>query len=100
MDMGIEIHQVYANRNRDLPASFHQKMRSHAGSTGKAFTFTEVRVVDDQGNECSPEAGVYESPHIMVGYWNRPEANAETLVDGWLPETKMDEDGFRRSLTE
>ncbi len=23
-------------------------------------------------------------PHVMLGYWNRPEATAETIVDGWL----------------
>ena len=22
--------------------------------------------------------------HIMAGYWNRPEATAETIIDGWL----------------
>ena len=33
----------------------------------------------------------------MLGYWNRPEANAETLVDGWLKTgdvATMDSDGF------
>jgi acyl-CoA synthetase (AMP-forming)/AMP-acid ligase II len=33
----------------------------------------------------------------MVGYWNRPEANEEALVNGWLKTgdvATMDEDGF------
>ena len=24
------------------------------------------------------------APHVMLGYWNRPEATAEAIVDGWL----------------
>jgi|TARA_Y100000817_G_scaffold140879_1_gene110418 acyl-CoA synthetase (AMP-forming)/AMP-acid ligase II len=101
-DMGIEIHQVYGLTETCGPACIisSEDAVTRAGSTGKAFTFTEVRVVDDQGNECAPgEAGEVEvkGPHIMVGYWNRPEANAETLVDGWLKTgdvATMDEDGF------
>ena len=36
-------------------------------------------------------------PHIMLGYWNRPEATAETIVDGWLKTgdiAVVDDDGF------
>ena len=101
-DMGIEIHQVYGLTETCGPACIisSEDAVTRAGSTGKAFTFTEVRVVDESGNECKPdEAGEVQvkGPHIMLGYWNRPEANAETLIDGWLKTgdvATMDSDGF------
>jgi len=36
-------------------------------------------------------------PQVIRGYWNRPEANAETFVDGWLRTGdlgKLDEEGY------
>jgi acyl-CoA synthetase (AMP-forming)/AMP-acid ligase II len=71
-----------------------------AGSTGRAFFFTEARVVDQDGKDVSVgESGevLVSGPHIMVGYWNRPEATAEAVVDGWLHTgdvATIDEDGF------
>jgi acyl-CoA synthetase (AMP-forming)/AMP-acid ligase II len=71
-----------------------------AGSTGKAFYFTEVRVVDEDGNDCAPgEPGevLVKGPHIMEGYWNRPDATDEAIVDGWLHTgdiATMDDEGF------
>ena len=35
-------------------------------------------------------------PHVFGGYWNHPNATAETLVDGWLHTSDLarrDEDG-------
>ena len=61
---------------------------------------TDVRVVDDQGRDVPPgEPGqvLLRGAHNMVGYWNRPEATAETLRDGWLHTGDiaiMDEDGY------
>ncbi len=70
------------------------------GSTGKAMLYTEVRVVDEEGNDAAVgETGevLFRAPHLMKEYWNRPDATAETIVDGWLRTgdiALIDEDGF------
>jgi len=73
---------------------------THPGSTGRGYFFTDVKIVDDKGVECPRgERGevLMRGKHIMVGYWNRPDATSETLVDGWLHSGDvgvMDDDGF------
>ena len=70
------------------------------GSTGKATIVTELRVVDGRGEDLPPgEEGeiLLQSPATMVGYWQRPEETAQTLVDGWLHTGDLgylDEDGY------
>ena len=101
--MGIEIHQVYGLTETCGPGCLISPDDAlvRAGSTGKAFFHTEVRVVDEQGNDCgSEESGevLIRGPHIMLGYWNRPEATAEAIdADGWLKTgdiALLDADGF------
>ena len=59
-----------------------------------------MRIVDDDLNELAPgEYGeiVVKGPNVMQGYYNNPEATAETIVDGWLHTGDMgyvDEDGY------
>jgi len=48
---------------------------------------SEARVVDLDGRDVAPgEVGelILRGESVMKGYWNRPEATAETLRDGWL----------------
>jgi long-chain acyl-CoA synthetase len=57
------------------------------GSAGRARPGIEVRIVGDDGAPVpAGEVGelVVRGPSVMTGYWRRPEATAETIVDGWL----------------
>lgn len=59
------------------------------GTIGMPVPSTEVRIVDDNGNTLPPGPDhvgeiVARGPQIMKGYWQRPEATAETVKDGWL----------------
>ena len=57
------------------------------GSAGTIRTDVEVRCVDGEGGLLPPgQEGeiVARGDIVMQGYWNNPEATAETLRDGWL----------------
>ena len=100
--LDIEIQQVYGLTETCGPACLitSADALTRAGSTGKAFYFTDVRVVDADGVDCAPgEPGevLVRGPHIMVGYWNRPDATAEAIVDDWFHTgdiATIDADGF------
>jgi acyl-CoA synthetase (AMP-forming)/AMP-acid ligase II len=61
---------------------------------------SQVKIVDDNGNELGinmPGELVTKGPHMMEGYWRRPEETKKTIVDGWLytgDMAEIDEDGF------
>jgi long-chain acyl-CoA synthetase len=69
-------------------------------STGRALPIMQVAVCDESGAEL-PRGQVgeirFRGPNLFRGYWNKPEATAETLVDGWLRTGdlgRMDDEGF------
>ncbi|MBE8949576.1 MAG: AMP-binding protein [Quinella sp. 3Q1] len=71
------------------------------GSCGKLLEGTEVRLVDEDGNDVAPgEVGevLVRGGQVMLGYWNNPKATAEALdADGWLHTGdvgKVDADGY------
>lgn len=70
------------------------------GSNGVAFVNTEARVVDAEGEDvAADEIGeiVLRGETIMKGYWNRPEATAEAIRDGWLHTgdlARIDSEGY------
>jgi long-chain acyl-CoA synthetase len=75
-------------------------------SVGRAIPGTETMVLREDGTPVGPgETGVLyvRGPHVMVGYWRKPEQTAEMIVEGPLPGERMlcaqdhftvDEDGF------
>ena len=73
---------------------------SHPTSTGRGTPILQVSIQDPEGNELpAGERGeiCFKGPHLIRGYWNRPDATAETIVDGWLRTGdlgRIDEEGF------
>ena len=70
------------------------------GSAGKPLMHTEVKVVDDEGQELPwGEVGelYIKGPNITPGYWNNPEATKNSFEDGWLKTgdaARFDDEGF------
>ncbi|MBI2170286.1 MAG: AMP-binding protein [Actinobacteria bacterium] len=69
-------------------------------SVGPPVPVCEVRVVGDDGADV-PLGEVGElwikGPNVVTGYWNRPDATAETITDGWLHSgdvARLDDEGF------
>jgi fatty-acyl-CoA synthase len=58
-----------------------------AGSVGRPVFHSEARIVDEGDQDVGvDEVGelILAGPHVCSGYWNRPEATAEALRDGWF----------------
>ena len=70
------------------------------GSCGRPFFHTELRVVDDSGQDLAPgEKGevLLRAPNMMKGYLNRPQETAAAIINGWLHTGdigKLDDEGF------
>ena len=83
-----------------LPASDHVPGSPRLASCGLPVFGSQVKVVDPDGRECAPgDVGeiVMRGPMIMKGYYNRPEATAESIRDGFFHSGDagyMDQDGY------
>lgn len=71
------------------------------GTVGPVVPETEVRVVDEDGQELAQgEKGELwvRGPQVMLGYWEKPEANREALTDdGWFKTgdyVQIDDEGY------
>jgi long-chain acyl-CoA synthetase len=74
--------------------------KQKAGSVGTALYGYEMKIIDENMEELPRgEIGdiIVQGENIMQGYLGRPEATAETIVNGWLLTGDMgymDEEGF------
>ncbi len=65
----------------------HPRWRERLASVGTAHSCVEVRVADAAGLPMPVgETGeiLVRGDTVMLGYWNNPDATADTLRDGWL----------------
>lgn len=59
----------------------------HNGSIGVPVPNTDIKIIKEDGTEAAiGEAGELwvKGEQVMQGYWQRPEASAEVIKDGWM----------------
>ena len=82
------------------PAITGSDYLSHPTSTGRASWPMMVEVRDENLKPVpTGQSGEiwFFGPMLIRGYWNRPDATAETIVDGWLRSGdlgRLDADGY------
>jgi long-chain acyl-CoA synthetase len=70
-------------------------------SCGPAVPVTDLKIMTLEGDRELPTGEVGElwcrGPQVVRGYWNKPEATAQTFVDGWVKTgdlARLDDEGF------
>jgi long-chain acyl-CoA synthetase len=75
--IGIPVYQVYGLTESTAIITIDDTRRVQPGRVGRAIAGCELRVTEQGELLC-------RGPNVFLGYWNRPEATAAVLRDGWL----------------
>jgi acyl-CoA synthetase (AMP-forming)/AMP-acid ligase II len=85
---GIPLSQVYGQTEAVLTAMmFPHEASQRIGFAGRPLIGTQIRITSSDGRECATgEVGeiLIRGPQVMREYWNKSEATAEAVVNGWL----------------
>ena len=103
--MGCGFTQLYGltetiGAGTNLPNEGHDISKGKLRSCGVPWPGALVRTVDERGEPTAAgEVGeiVIKAPFVMKGYWNKPEATADAIRDGWFHTGDagyFDEDGY------
>ncbi len=114
--LGAPMHLEYKKRiNDELPGRYYELYGLTEGfmtvldrndapckleSVGSPMPFSEMRIVDPNGNECKTgEVGEIcgRGPMLMPGYYKQPELTKQAIINGWLHTGDagyVDEDGY------
>ena len=70
-------------------------------SCGPPVPVSDIRIMSEDGAQEMPVGAVGElwarGPQIVAGYWNKPQATAETFMNGWVRTgdlARIDAEGF------
>jgi long-chain acyl-CoA synthetase len=74
---GLPVLEVYGQSEDTGPTTINLPGRTRFGSVGPVYPGVEVKIADD--GEI-----LVRGRNVFLGYFNDPEATAETLIDGWL----------------
>jgi long-chain acyl-CoA synthetase len=85
--LGIDVLQAYGLTETCGGAFVNSPGENVIGSVGKPLKGVEGKTINAQASDdVSPSSGeiLIRGPIVMKGYWNRPDATAEVLKEGWL----------------
>lgn len=97
---GLAIHEGYGLTETSPFACYNHNLKYKLGSIGMPIDNVEMKIVDEDGQPVrAGELGeiAVRGPNVMLGYWNRPEATAQAIVNDWFHTGdigRMDEDGY------
>ena len=101
--LGIKINEMWGQTEFNyIAGSSSAIMQPRPGSMGKAYPGHRVGIIDEHGNqlpqgETGELAAHTNDPVMFLGYWNKPQATAEKIVNGWWKTGDsgyVDEDGY------
>jgi len=79
LGIGVPVYELYGMTENSAVATVNYPGRAKVGTVGEAWPGIGLRIDDATGEIQTKHPGVFK------GYWNKPEATAETFTgDGWL----------------
>ena len=94
-DLGVQVVQGYGMTEASPVLAGENPEHLRAGTIGLAMPLVELMVEDP--NENGEGELIARGPNVMEGYYENPEATAETLREGWLHTgdlVRLDKDGY------
>ena len=79
MGLGIPVYEIYGMTENTAVATLNFESRVKLGTVGEPYKTIGFRIDEDTGEIQT------KHPAVFAGYWNKPEATADTFTeDGWL----------------
>ncbi|MFJ9695138.1 AMP-dependent synthetase/ligase [Kitasatospora sp. NPDC101183] len=88
--IGFTVLEGYGLTETCAATAFNPADRPKIGTVGQPVPGSSVRIAEDG-------EVLFKGPHVFTGYWNNPQATAETLKDGWISTGdlgSLDRDGY------
>ena len=80
---GFSIIQAYGLTETSGAATINEPHEAHIDTVGRILPGNELKVLPPEGDADDGEIAI-RGPIVMQGYYNRPDATAEVMRDGWF----------------